>query len=440
MLKTVWNWILSKLFGVSTETSNREMNNNDLYAEEYRAIDEINFTSIFANKLSNYVVSDSTVEMLGVTRRTEILNTILQKVMDNGKKIVGMALGYGGVVLVPYVKDGKLQYNIVEQNRMTIDSTNGELITGATIIADQKTITYGMISDTYFRLQNSRIENNRLIITQKYVDEQGREVDVSDVEEWRNIKPVEIITNVDRVLFGYIKCPINNRIGDMKYGVPITFGCENTIAEIKECLKQVAREFKIKEGFIGVDETLFKDGKLPKNGLFKKFNFDSGDSFEEYSPQIRESSYYARLQELYTRLEKQIGTSKGVLTDLDTSNATATEIKRAMYDTFALVSDIRKNVEKGLDDFMYACNVLANVANLTPVGDYEVNYNWDYSLLEDSQETYSQMMGGINQGVISKAELRNFIVGSETIEESKKAIEEIESQEPTVEDILATNK
>ena len=206
MLKTVWNWILSKLFGVSTETSNREMNNNDLYAEEYRAIDEINFTSIFANKLSNYVVSDSTVEMLGVTRRTEVLNTILQKVMDNGKKIVGMALGYGGVVLVPYVKDGKLQYNIVEQNRMTIDSTNGELITGATIIADQKTITYGMISDTYFRLQNSRIENNRLIITQKYVDEQGREVDVSDVEEWRNIKPVEIITNVDRVLFGYIKC------------------------------------------------------------------------------------------------------------------------------------------------------------------------------------------------------------------------------------------
>jgi A118 family predicted phage portal protein len=446
MLKTLFNWILKTLFGVKTETNNTEMTMNDKFAQEYRAIDEINFTSIFANKLANFAVSDSTVNIVGNNKRTEMLTDTLNLAMTRAKKIVGMQLGYGGVCIVPYIDNGKLLYTLVEQDRLTIDQISGEKITGATLLAEQKTITSGSISNTYFRWVNYTIENNVIIMRQKYTDQQGSEIDVNLIPEWASINPEERIMNVDRVLFGYTKSPINNRIGNDKYGVPITFGCDHTIAEIKECLKQIAREFALKEAFVGIDERMFgKDSqgrsKLPRNGLFKTFKSDTDtDFFQEFSPAIRESSYYARLQELYTRLEKEIGVSKGFLTDMESSNATATEIRRAMYDTFTLVNDIRKNFEKGMEDFIYACNVLANRYNLSPLGDYELAFNWDYSLLTDTQEEFNHYIQGVSQGVISKAELRNWIIPNETLEESKKAIEEIEEETPSVDKLLVDEK
>lgn len=441
MLKSLWNFILKVLFNTKTETNNAEMTMNEKFAQDYRAIEEINFTSIFANKLANFVVSDSTVDIVGSSKRTQMLTDTLNLVMSKSKKIVGMQLGYGGVCLVPYINNGEILYTIVEQDRLTIDKKDGEKITGATLLAEQKTITYGSITDTYFRWVNYKIENGILTMTQKYTDKQGSEIDVSNIPEWASINPVEMIMNVDRVLFGYIQSPINNRIGNDKYGVPITFGCEHTIAEIKECLKQIAREFALSEKFVGVDVSMFdKDSqgrpKLPKNGLFKTFRSDTDDFFQEFSPAIRESSYYARLQELYTRLEKEIGVSKGFLTDMETSNATATEIKRAMYDTFTLVADIRKCFEKGLQDFIYACNVLANRYNLSPLGDYELAFNWDYSLLTDTEVEFNHYMQGVSQGVIKKEELRQWIIPNETLEESKKAIEEIEQATPSIDNLL----
>ena len=133
MLKTLFNWILKTLFGVKTETNNTEMTMNDKFAQEYRAIDEINFTSIFANKLANFAVSDSTVNIVGNNKRTQMLTDTLNLAMSKGKKIVGMQLGYGGVCIVPYIDNGQLLYTLVEQDRLTIDQITSDKITGATL-------------------------------------------------------------------------------------------------------------------------------------------------------------------------------------------------------------------------------------------------------------------------------------------------------------------
>ena len=55
---------------------------------------------------------------------------------------------------------------------------------------------------------------------------------------------------------------------------------------------------------------------------------------------------------------------------------------------------------------------------------------------KDAQMTFSQLTAGINQGVIKKEELRQFIKPNEDIETAKKAIEEIKALEPTTEELL----
>ena len=430
-------WIF-RLFNIQSQTTQKEVEDNQKYAVEYERIDEINFNSIFSNKLANYVINDSNVNITGENARVELLDKTTQSMWKKAKKITSMGFGYGGVILVPYVKSGKIYYNIVSQSRVTIDEVEGENIIGATIIADKRTVNRGIgNSKTYYRLTNYRVRNGNIEITQKFTDENGHEVAVPDF--WKNIELKKVITGVDRALFGYIKSPINNRKTDDKYGVPITYGCDSTIAEIKETMKQLYREYKLKEAFVGADSTMF-NGKdsLPLNGLFKKVDAGDDNFFEVFDPAFR--PFTERLQELFKRLEHQIGTSAGILSEVNTQNATATEIKRSMYDTFTLVDGMRSNIEKGIEDFLYSANVLANAYNLTPQGDYEVSFDWDYSLLEDSQETFGQLITAQAKGIVSEVEVRQWLKPDETLEDSQKAIEEIKASEPTVEQIVGNEE
>lgn len=443
MLKNIFLWIVQNLFKRETETTNKELQDNDKYAKAYEDIDNINFNAIFSNKLANYVISDSTMDIEGDNKRVDLLNMTGQSMWKKAKKIVSMAFGYGGVIIVPYVKGGKIYYNLVPQDRLSIDEIDGELITGATVLAETKTINGATGEKVYKRWTNYKVENGNMIITQQYSDDTGKQIPAPDF--WKDIQEVRTITNVDRVLFGYIKSPVNNRKSNDKYGVPITYGCEATILEIRETMKQIVREFELKEAFVGVDYTMFKTDKkgvlntLPTDGLYKTFNFDENDNkFNVFDPPFRDSSYMVRLQELYKRLEHEIGTSYGILSEVTTPNATATEIKKSMYDTFTLCDDMRSNVEKGLEDFFYACNVLANAFNLSPNGDYELSFEWSYSLLEDTATEWSQLTYAQNKGIVSKVELRQWLKPDETLEESEKAIKEIEETEPNVEDILGT--
>jgi len=435
MFKNLINYILNNIFKIKTQTTDKEIDDNSKYAKNYENIDSINFNAIFSNKLANYTISDSNINIEGENKRVDLLNMVGQSMWKKAKKITSMAFGYGGVIIVPYVKGGKIYYNLVPQSRLTIDSMEGELITGATILAERRVEKGSIGQKEYYRWTNYKVENNNMVITQQYSDKDGNKIPAPSF--WEDIQEVRTITNVDRVLFGYIKSPINNRKANDKYGVPITYGCDDTIDEIKETMAQLQREYELKEAFVGVDATMF-NGKnaLPQNGLFKKIDATNDDFFEVFDPQFR--NYTDRLQELYKRLEHEIGTSYGILSEVNTTKATATEIKRSMYDTFTICDDMRTNIEKGLDDFFYACNVLANAFNLSPQGEYEVSYEWSYSLIEDTDNEWTQLTWANKNGIVSDIELRQWLKPDETLEDSEKAILEIKENNPDIDDILGT--
>ena len=438
MFRSIWLWILEKVFRIQTETKPKEVEDNQKYAVDYERIDEINFNAIFSNKLANYTISDSNINIIGENDRVKLLDKTAQSMWKKAKKITSMSFGYGGVFLVPYVKKGKLYYSMVPQSRVTIDKIEGDLITGATILAEKKEITKALGQvDIYIRWTNYRLENGNCIIEQKFSDETGRPIPTP--EFWKNIMMKQTISNVDRVLFGYVKSPINNRKTNDKYGVPITYGCDSTIKEIKETMKQLMFEYEAKRTFVGLDVTLFdKNNQPPKNGLYKLFDFgtDGEKQFEVFDPEFRD--YTTRLQELYKRLEHEIGTSYGILSEVDTANATATEIKRSMYDTFTLVDDMRTNIEKGMEDFFYACNVLANAYNLSTQGEYELDFSWSYSLLEDPQQEFNQLMMAENKGIVKKVEIRQWLYPDEDLKDSQSAIDEIKKENPDLDSVLGT--
>ena len=437
MLERFFDYI-RHIFGLKrTSTNAKQQEENQNYADEYMDISKVNFNAIFANKLATLTLSDSTLGIAEDNKRASLLNGCVQNVWKKAKKITAAALATGGCLIVPYVKNGKILFNIVKQNRLAINSRDGEKITNATVIADSIVIN----NNLYYRLTNYAVVGNTLHITNKAVSAYGSP---ASVDEWADIVDVSI-TGVDRVLFGFIKSPVDNRKSSDDYGVPITYGCKKIISEIEDCLTQIKDEYELKGVRLQVDERLLK--KDPKTGKAKLddklfmagHGLENKELFNIFDPAIRDSAFYSRLQSLFELFEKQVGTSKGILTAKETKNATATEIKDATGDTFAIVTDIRKAIEVGIEDYIYACNVLANYYNLSPMGEYEIKYDWSYSMIESSTETFMQMKDLQSVGALSKAELRCYVTG-EDIETAEKAIEEITKKEPPLSSLMGMSE
>lgn len=423
MFRTVWQKILA-FFGKKESFDDNQLTQNSKNTKGYEYSEAINFTSIFANKISNIVVSDSTIDLVGDDIRSESLKDVMKRLKKKLKKVVSRQLGTGGVLVIPYVANKKLYFNIVSQDRLCINKAYGDDIVDCTILAD--VITKGMT--TYKRWADYTLDNTTLSIKYKVTDGNDSLVNITAIPEWSEIKDITI-SNVEKMPFMYIKSPVDNRKESDMYGVPITYGCDEEISQLKETLAQIIREYRLKEAFVGADSTMF-NGKdaLPLNGLYKKINAGEDSFWEVFDPAIRDSSLYAKFEQQCALLERQVGTSKGILTARETNNATATEIRAALKDTFDMVDDIRTALEEGIDDFIYACEVLINYYNLAPIGKYELKIDWDYSLLEDSQTTFNQLILGLNNGIIKKSEIRQFLRPEETIEEAQKIIDEIDEK------------
>lgn len=430
MIRTMWNKILV-LFGKKQIIDDKNLEENEKFVRDYEDIKDINFTAIFSNKLANYVVSDSNIDITGDNKRSIILQDVLKRLKKKLKKIISKKLGTGGILVIPYVARCKIYFNVITQNRLIINKKVGEDIVDCTILAEH------IIRDqkNYYRWADYTLEDGNLYIKYRATIESSP-ISMEIIPEWGNIEDISI-TNVEKMPFMFIKSPIDNRRGNSDYGVPITYGCDKQISKIMKTLQQIDREFELKEVFIGADATLFKgEGALPKNGLYKKIDSGDDDFWEIFDPDFRGTPLFNKLMNECSMLEKQIGTSEGILTKAETQNATATEIRKIMKDTFDLCDDIRTELEDGLNDFLYACNVLADYYNLTPQGDYELKIDWSYALLEDTSQEFSHFLQGESRGVISKAELRQFIKPNETLEQAQVVIDEIKEQNPSTKDLL----
>lgn len=433
----IWNMIVDwvkKLFGVDPLVTSSQSRQNSMYTNIYEDTATVNLTAIFANKLAAFVASESMASVVPLddgpeTARVQLLDGVLQRLWIKSRKFTARLLGVGGIAIVPYVTDGKIFFDVVAQDRISINKMRGDQIIGATVLADLVIRN----DKRYYRWVDYQLDGTTHIIRNKATSIEGP-VPLSVVPEWAEIQEEIRIANVERLLFAFIKSPVDNRQTHDLYGVPITFGCEKIIAEIQETLQQISQEYALKKSFVGVDERLFsKDNHLPVSGLFKFLTGSTNDNlWEIYDPAIRDSSYYNRLENLFVLLEKQVGVSRGILTQPESRGATATEIKAGLYDTYSLVEAVRDSIERGMADFIYACDVLANAYSLTSASEYDIRIDWSYALIESSAETFAQYLQGEAVGAIEPAEIRQYLMTDETLEDARARVDEILARRRTL--------
>ena len=105
-----------------------------------------------------------------------------------------------------------------------------------------------------------------------------------------------------------------------------------------------------------------------------------------------------------------------------------------------MVDSIRANIEAAFSQVAYALDVLAEFHGATPagaMGDWQIIWDWDYSMMESSTETFTQLSELHSQGLILPERLVSFVTGM-NMEEAKAEVEAAKDLQSSIIDNLLT--
>lgn len=442
------------------------------------------------NQFSQYNTSQfhpqATVKELvpkGPTERAEYLNKTYQnKVVKKLRRQIEYGIALGGLIIKPYViqNDTTKKSDNSINTGTKIDKADIEFdfvyasnfyplaFNGSGDIIEAAFIQRKVDKDTiYSRLEHHKYENHTVTITNtafktsantmsNYGADLGQEIPLSMVPEWKDIDTVTTIDDVDRLLFAYFKMPEANTI-DIYSPLGVS-GFDKAVSLIRDADVQYSRllwEYEGGELAIDIDKDALRDttvrdvdgkevivsrmGHLQQR-LYRPVDLGAtDDTYNQYAPALRDDSYIKGLNTILMHIEDVTGLSRGTISEVDVSEArTATELRILKQRSYQTNADIQMAIQTCLEDLIYVMNVLCELYDITPTGEYETSFEWDDSILVDVNEELGKRMTLMQNGIMSKKEVRMWYMG-ETDKQAREALLEVqEENRVAVEDNIMT--
>ena len=104
------------------------------------------------------------------------------------------------------------------------------------------------------------------------------------------------------------------------------------------------------------------------------------------------------------------------------------ELRIVKQRSYATVSDNQTALENCLKDVIRAMDKYATVYKLAPEGEYDVSFEWDDSIITDTEQQMNERILLLTNGIISKAEFREWYFG-ETEAQAAAAIDGITAEQ-----------
>lgn len=439
--------LFRSLFGIEPEEKTDQEIETDFYDRD------LSIAATIAERVASLTLSESTITVVGDSASAKYLNTFAKWINDNKLYAIAQTtLGTGDCLARPNTYGKRIGLDIIPNKDFVIVDAIGDFLYSVLIRCD----VLKKANDTYERWEYHKLnyfEDASYVTITQIATKNGRKIALTEVAAWANFSENQVIPNVDRLLFGRFKCPkLNREDVNSSNGVPITYGNEYIVQQAKDALLRFNDEFQRSEKFLFADKRVFKVKKekdaqgnvreystLPqgKEAVIKTVNgstqVDGSPLMFEFNPSIRSGELEVGIERNFRMLELMCGLSEGILSKSTLTYTNTDEVRKSTQATFAFISNFRKVLETGLDDLLYAVNVICNFNLLTPMGNYAVNYDWSDSFVQSMAERFNELLQSLNMGAISTAEFRAWVMSEDLAlaEEQLKKIEntDIEKQD-----------
>ena len=443
---------------ITTPTEEKEVENPDYQAPQPDELGNILPTTTPPTIIQDVPTSD--------TARAEYLEKQYKKLKKQLRKQIEYGIAKGGLVIKPYIVKNKPNDNEtegtidIEFDFIQADSFYPLAFNAAGEITEAAFIqTKFQDGNIYRRLEYHKWQNNTVEILNKAyktkdmqtikdsksTDYLGTPVPLSDIPEWSELPEKTTVKNVNKPLFAYFKMPEANTV-DTTSPLGVS-GYSRAVSLIKDADMQYSRllwEYEAGEMAIDIDRDAlnFMDGEGSKlntmqQRLYRKVDISqSGETFLPYAPSLRDAAFIQGLNSILMRIEDVTGLSRGTISDAASEARTATELKILKQRSYQTNADIQQAIEDCLQDVIYIMNAYCSLYKVTPEGEYDVNFEWDDSIIVDVDMELNKRITLMQNGITSKLETRMWYFG-ETERQAKEALQQtdVEAQQQMKNDL-----
>ena len=419
--KTFWNVFIDSI----KQAYNKAFKPIETNVQSWRDTSKINLLGIFVGKLNNLANTEATFDIESDSTQAEPLKRLCKDIEAKRFYITAEMLATGDYYIFPATNSkGEIIHSYLTQQQVRILDMDGENITEAYGIIDWYVDKWNKV---YYLLRHHKLDvNGTLNISYSVMSDNGKK---TTLDKWQDLDGREYsFTNANHIGFGRYKSPIDSRGESPIYGVPLNFGCVEIEQRIFNDYKLIEDEFKNGKSVIFTDpRNLRADEDLKQYEIadniipYKNLGGEKGNGIDIFNPELRFTPHYSKLVEDMAMYERQVGTSKGILTDNETAyTATATAVKRANADTMALIDKIHNAIDAGNEMTLKADGVFLNIS--PDLWQYKSDY---YDPFEDPAEQWQRLKEAKETGAAESADLVKWLFPNMSDDDIKAKLQRI---------------
>ena len=197
-----------------------------------------------------------------------------------------------------------------------------------------------------------------------------------------------------------VKTPMVNCVDGSADGVAVYAPAVGLIYAIDRNEAQLNGEFQRGQSRIVVSGDMLKDGQLT-DSVFVGLDEDPETvGINIFSPALREQSYLARKQEYLRNVESVVGLKRGMLSDANVEERTATEISASNADYCLTVMDFQSMWQDAVTEAVELCTVLAQLYGMEVPENTDFSIDWGNGILYDEDAAWSRYMEMVAAGIL----------------------------------------
>lgn len=198
-----------------------------------------------------------------------------------------------------------------------------------------------------------------------------------------------------------MKTPMLNCVDGSADGVSVYAAVAGLIRNIDANEAQMNGEFTRGESRVILSADMLRDDRL-QDHLFVGLDEDPEQvGMTVYSPNLRYEAFLARKQEYLRNVESVVGMRRGMLSDANVEDRTATEITSSAGDFNLTVIDFQKMWEAAQAQMLTLCGKLAALYRLPFPEEMTVSVDWGNSTLYDEDKIWEEYRQMVSMGLIA---------------------------------------
>jgi len=309
----------------------------------------------------------------------------------------------GECYLKPWVDGYSVGFTVIPRRNVLIFARNAQ---GEPV--DIGTVEQSVDGKYYYTLLERRYldEKRRTVIENRLFrslngQNPGQEVALGQVAKYAHLpKRYRYPMSLGGLGLVRMKNPTLNCVDGSADGVSVYAAAVELIRAIDENEAQLRGEFARGESRLVVSADLLSEGQLTDH-LFVGLDDDPQNvGVTVFSPQLREQSFLNRKREYLRNVESLIGLKRGMLSDSNEQQKTATEIASSAGDFNLTVIDFQKVWEKALLEGVMLCMSLAVCQDMYPEGGDLPTVDWGNGVLYDEDKTWQDYVTMVDKGLL----------------------------------------